>query len=97
MANTPANIQSTAWETALAGYLASRDALTEMEMQRLKAEEDRDDAEELLLNTPAPNLAAVVTKLEAIWAENFRMVSDPIVDAQRLMIADIKRFAAVSI
>ena len=97
MANAPANTPSAPWETALAAYLASCDALNELETLRMRAEEQRDDAEEVLLNTPAPSLAAVATKLEAIWAENFRMLSDPIVDAKRLMIADIKRFAAVSV
>lgn len=94
MANTPASIPSTPWETALAAYRMSCDALDHAETLRLTAEEQRDDAEEALLRTPVPDLDALATKLEAMWADNFIMNCSPIVDVQRQILTDLRRFAA---
>lgn len=82
-----------AWKTAAATYDTASNVLLDAETARLFADEDCDAAEIAMLNTPAPNFAAVITKLETMWIRNFGMVSDPYVDAQRLMIADIKRLA----
>ena len=84
------------WETAVATYDTASNALLDAETARLFADGDCDAAEIAMLNTPAPNFAAVVTKLETMWIRNFGVVSDPYVDAQRLMIADIKRLAPSS-
>ena len=83
------------WESAVAAYAAACRALEVAESNRLTAEDRRAAAEENLLATPAPHLAAVAIKLEAMWTDTGTIMAEPTGDAQRTLIADIKRFAEV--
>ena len=89
------SITPSIWETAVATYDAACKALEEAESGRVNAEHFRDAAEEALFAIPSPHLGAVAFKLGAMWSDNFAIMTDPTVDTQRTLIADIKRFAVV--
>ena len=94
MANTPDTTLAQNWATARAHYDACADRYDKAHANLIEAEEDRDEAEEALLAVAAPSLEEVAIKLRAMWSENLTISSDPYVDLQRQLIADVERLHA---
>ena len=94
MANTPDTTLAQNWATARAHYDACAGRYDKAHANLIEAEEDRDEAEEALLAVAAPSLEEVAIKLRAMWSENLTISSDPYVDLQRQLIADVERLHA---
>ena len=94
MANTPDTTLAQNWATARAHYEACVDKFNEARFTCTELEEARDEAEEALLAVAAPSLEEVAIKLRAMWSENLTISSDPYVDLQRQLIADVERLHA---
>lgn len=81
---------------AARGYRARLDgwakARERLDLSRIHAESDEhleriSEAEDRLFETPAPDLTAVMVKLEALWADE----RDSIPDYNALVLADVRR------